>query len=484
MSNSPGLTLTALVPAVADHALVRDRLQNTSFVGIDFGTSTTVASLAVLGDAETPVRTKPIPIRQSLPDGRTYEHHLVPSAVAWYEGRLLCGAGATQVQPRLKQGVDVWTSFKMELGTDLGPRYYNTALPEGHPAATIQTPRDAAAVFLSFLRSEVERFIEEEGAPRVVQYAVSIPASFEANQRQDLLSALAEAGIDTAGPTFIDEPNAAFLSYLAEANANTLGGYSVPRDAPLHVLVFDFGAGTCDISALEIGQRAGGAFYSKNLAISRFEALGGDDIDRAVVHHTLLPELLEQNGVERDELTTADLKKRVVPSLMREAERLKITLCKQVAAQGVGHRLPALARSEDVVSLPGTVEVQLPRGVLELDAPSMSYAAFAEVMGPFTATPGAPRVSPRDGGPAPISVLEPVEIRSAEGRVGSGRTRPRAPHRGERREPLRAVRSLRLLRAHGDRGPPRPPRARLYGRRHPRPAPPRPRRPNDPPDHE
>ncbi len=408
MLMTPTLSLSSLVPTVADPATVKDRLQSTTFVGIDFGTSTTVASFAVVGDSEVPVRTRPIPIRQALADGRTFEHHLVPTVVAWFEGRLLIGAGAAEVQHRLRSGIDVWSSFKMDLGVDLGPRYYNTALPRGHAVATIESPRDAAAVFLRFLRGEIERFIEQEGLPRDVRYVVSIPASFEANQRQDLLSALNQAGVETAGPTFIDEPNAAFLSYLAEANINTLGGYRIPRDSPLHVLIFDFGAGTCDISVLEIGQGSG-AFYSKNLAISRFEALGGDDVDRAVVYQVLLPAMLEQSGKSRDDVRTADLTRRVVPGLMRPAERLKILLCKQVAAQAIGTRLPVMASSDETISLPVTVEVTLPQEVLRLEAPSMSYRTFGEVMGLFTARPGTPSAPPADGAPVVVSVFEPVQ---------------------------------------------------------------------------
>ena len=55
---------------------------------------------------------------------------------------------------------------------------------------------------------------------------------------------------------------------------------------PLHILVFDFGAGTCDISILEIGRKSG-KLYSKNIAISKFEQLGGDDIDRHIVKEIL-----------------------------------------------------------------------------------------------------------------------------------------------------------------------------------------------------
>lgn len=407
---SSALTLRNMVPTLRDPQSVRERLLNTTFVGIDFGTSTTVASVASLGDANSPVETKPIPVRQPRADGRFYEHHLVPTAVAWADDQLLFGVGAKEIQNRLLPGVNIWTSFKMSLGVDQGPNYYNSKLPSGHPTATIVTARDAAAVFLGYLRKEIERFVNEEGLPQTIRYSVSVPASFEANQRRDLLAALSDAGIHTDGPAFIDEPNAAFLSYLSEANANSLGGYTVPRDVPLQVLVFDFGAGTCDISVLEIGVR-NEVFYSKNLAISRFEALGGDDIDRALAYKVLLPQMLQESDLTQDDVSTAEVAKRIIPILMRVAERLKITLCKQVASQSLGGRLPDMAKSKRTVELPDTIKIDLPRGnrVLTLNNPSISYESFWDLMQPFIDDPGSIHAPPAPGLPTPISVLEPVE---------------------------------------------------------------------------
>lgn len=48
MSNE--LTIQNLLPAVSNKEIVQDKLKNSTFIGIDFGTSTTVVSYAVLGD--------------------------------------------------------------------------------------------------------------------------------------------------------------------------------------------------------------------------------------------------------------------------------------------------------------------------------------------------------------------------------------------------------------------------------------------------
>ena len=400
------LSIRTLVPAVGQKELVRRKLQNTTFVGIDFGTSTTVASYATLGHEGRPVLSEPIPIPQQLPDGRAREYHLVPSVIAWHNERLFIGAGAAELKNRLAQGRNVWSSFKMELGVDLGPRYYNTSLPQGHEVATIETPRDAATIFFAYLRQHIEAFVEAQGLPQDIEYCVSTPASFEANQRRDLLSALQAAGIALPVQGFIDEPNAAFLSYLAEANMNRLGRLHVPKEQALHLLVFDFGAGTCDISILEIGQGVQ-AFYSKNLAISRFEALGGDDIDRAIAQNVLLPALLEQNGVRDKDLRTAELTKYIIPKLLRTAEILKIRTCTAVASQMIGTTLPSRANSAEVLVLDDLITITTPKRELTFEKPSLSPSQLAEVMEPFLERDERKRRLRK--AEEPISIFEPVE---------------------------------------------------------------------------
>ena len=81
--------------------------------------------------------------------------------------------------------------------------------------------------------------------------------------------------------SLIDEPNAAFISYIHDSEDSESIAISPHYNSK--VLVFDFGGGTCDISILEIGKSANG-LYSKNVAISKFTKLGGDDIDRYITY--------------------------------------------------------------------------------------------------------------------------------------------------------------------------------------------------------
>src|SRR5690606_31327861 len=106
---------------------------------------------------------------------------------------LLVGEGAADLKYLLKKGVNVWYSFKMELGEDLGAKYFNSELNRENKY-TIITPKDAAKVFFTYLKVQIDRFVTSNNLPTNLQFAVSIPASFEANQRKELVQALEQNG--------------------------------------------------------------------------------------------------------------------------------------------------------------------------------------------------------------------------------------------------------------------------------------------------
>ncbi|TWH43593.1 Hsp70 family protein [Dulcicalothrix desertica] len=403
---SSALSLSNVMGVRLAQDSIQEQLSNTTYVGIDFGTSTTTISYSILGNDSVPIETYAMPVQQLLEDGRLYESHLVPTVIAWYKEQLFIGVGASSLKSQLQQGINLWASFKMGLGEDLGPVYYNSRLPAGHPSTTIEKPEDAARVFFHFLKNQVEDYVRQHSLPSHIRYSVSVPASFESNQRTSLLSALSDAGIKLDGKLLIDEPNAAFLSYLAESSLNGLGSLNIPESSPLQILVFDWGAGTLDVSILEIGRSEAGGLTCKNLAISKFTALGGDDIDKRIVTDILLPQLFKQNKCSFDDFRSADLSKRIIPKLQKTAEDLKILACKSVSSQMVSNRLPSIATSNQRLELNRSIDVDLPKQKLNFVNPSMSYSEFNEVMDSFFV--GA------DSGD--ISVFAPIEssLRKAE----------------------------------------------------------------------
>lgn len=377
------LSIQQLLPEVNDRTLIENKIEGSTFIGIDFGTSTTVVSYAIVGDNNAPINTNAIPIRQLNFDGNTLSHHLVPSCIAYTNNQLYFGQGAKMLKSKLQPDQNIWFSFKMNLGKDIGPEFTRTELKEGNPFGKIENTLDATKLFFKELKKEIDNYIQEQNLPRNLFYSVSIPASFEANQRADLKRALEFANIPINETLFIDEPNAAFLSYLVQANNNGFNNYNIPVDSPLHILVFDFGAGTCDISIIEIGRKAG-KLYSKNIAISQFEQLGGDDIDRAIVKEILMPQLAKQNNISVEEIRENNYKKILLPKLQAVAEQLKIKVCKAIASNKVGQELPNLINSTERINFLQTIDFILPKQVMKFENPSISPKEFTDIMKKFT----------------------------------------------------------------------------------------------------
>ena len=352
-----------------------------TYIGIDFGTSTTVVSIAVYDWNARNVKVQTVPIEQTLEDGGVTNSKLVPSVIALNGSQLLIGEGASYLKYLLQRDEAVWYSFKMQLGEDY---HYYASLLKNQGIFSIETPQDATAVFFMYLKSKIEKYCQNKGFSSDIQYAVSIPASFEANQRQDLIEALHRNNIMVNRQSLIDEPNAAFLSYIQESAIATDDAHKivVQNDYNPKVLVFDFGGGTCDISILEIGKGLNG-YYSKNLSISKFTQLGGDDIDRYIAWNYLLPYLVKGNGKTLDDFRIPD-KKYIVNHLMKIAEQLKINLCSSISVMMNGYKLPAIINSEDRKTVYIDTDIDTKKGHLHAQQFSLSFKEFTEVMAVFT----------------------------------------------------------------------------------------------------
>ncbi len=381
---SSDLTINNLLPVLTSHKLseINKNVFNTTFVGIDFGTSTTVVSIASLGREQESLRVSPIELNQKLSDGAIFSSYKIPSIIAWYNNQLIIGEGASQLKFKLRQGKNLWHSFKMELGEDVGCKYPNSELGKNHRKLTILNPTDATKIFFKYLKVQINRYIKSHSLPSNIQFAISIPASFEANQRRDLVDSLESNGFMVNKQSLIDEPNAAFLSYISNTTIN--GQHlTIPEDYYPNVLVFDFGAGTCDISILELGKDNNGV-YSKNIAISKFEKLGGNDIDRLIAVDVLLPQLLDGSGLSATDFRTRELKHLIIPKLLAAAERLKIKISEAISLQSTTKILPELALSKDYISLGTRIEIETRKGVLTIDEPQLTFQQFAEINAIFT----------------------------------------------------------------------------------------------------
>lgn len=401
------LSIKSLYPVLSKTSLsiAEGDASNKTFVGIDFGTSTTVVSIALFRQGDQPLHVDTIEIRQKFLDGSTMTSYKVPSIIAWKDDKLLFGEGASQLKYKLKPGINLWHSFKMELGEDVGCKYPGSELGK-NAKYTILNPVDATVYFFKFLKIQIEKYVSSQGLPKQIEYAVSIPASFEANQRRDLIEALETNGFKVNKQSLIDEPNAAFLSYVS--NPNYSQNIKIPDGYNPYVLVFDFGAGTCDISILEIGQDNQG-FYSKNVAISKFEKLGGNNIDQLIAIDVLLPQLLGPYNLKPEDFRTRELKDHLIPSLLQVAENLKIRISEEMALKASSMSLHDITNSEKSVTIGTPIVIDTRKGILELKEATLSYSEFADIVDTFISRGQQKPVSRIENEIEFISIFKPID---------------------------------------------------------------------------
>jgi hypothetical chaperone protein len=120
------------------------------------------------------------------------------------------------------------------------------------------------------------RQIEEQLGDEVTGMVVGRPVHYAINPQLDALaiermrSACELAGLPPF--TFLPEPTAAALSYASTAQAEQ------------HVLVFDFGGGTLDVTVMRIDRRG-----AREVLATDGVPIGGDLLDRRIVMGKLLP---------------------------------------------------------------------------------------------------------------------------------------------------------------------------------------------------
>ena len=138
------------------------------------------------------------------------------------------------------------------------------------------SPIDASARYLAHLRAAWDE--AHPDAPLAEQdVLLTVPASFDAVARELTAEAARQAGLGKV--TLLEEPQAAFYSWLAQAG-DTWRKQLVPGDV---VLVCDIGGGTSDFTLIEVVDEAGNLVLER-VAVGDHILLGGDNMDLALAH--------------------------------------------------------------------------------------------------------------------------------------------------------------------------------------------------------
>lgn len=254
-------------------------------IGIDLGTSTTEAAVYRNGKPEMILNL----------EGEA----VIPSAVGiddagnWIAGtrakaQYLLSPDRTAIEVKRKTG----SGEKIVLGSG---RY---------------TPVELQQRLLSYVRTYVSEYLGEN----VDRAVISVPAYFDHNQRRETILAGEKAGFIV--DRILNEPTAAAMTYGLE---------HMEEDS--HILVYDLGGGTFDVTLLEMFS---GVLEVK--ASAGDNRLGGKDFDEKLMDE-LYRRFQKKHHVDlrKDRLAAARIKE--------AAERCKVALSEQDSAQ---IRLPAV----------------------------------------------------------------------------------------------------------------------------------------------
>lgn len=244
-----------------------------TILGVDLGTTNSLAVVYKEG--------KPVLIPNACGE------YVTPSAVSILDGKIVVGKLAKE---RLITHPECSASlFKRNMGTDVT----YTLDKKEYDAATL------SSFVVKQLIEDAQNYLHES----IDEVVISVPAYFNARQRQDTKRIGELLGIKVE--RLINEPSAAAIACHMDDEYETF-------------VVFDFGGGTLDVSVVDCFENV----ISIN-AISGNNHFGGTDFDRAMAEYFCL-----KNGLNYNVLDSS-----FQQSILRACEQAKIRLSTQSVAE-------------------------------------------------------------------------------------------------------------------------------------------------------
>lgn len=300
------------------------------YFGIDLGTTYTLVAIVDSADFDynnnSSIPVKFISFRQLSPikHGGEITDEKVASIIAYHGGKPYCGSKLYDLKGHAEfvRNHNIFYHWKLDLGIDRHPLYPDAIIED------LDTPAKVAGKVLNFCRIS---YTGSRDTP-LHNTVITVPASFQINQRKDVVEAASLAKIDLSNQMLIDEPNAALIGYFNTLAVEEKENFLLKGKKKKNVLVFDIGGGTCDLSILEVSYNPEKGLLIGNKAISRYNDLGGQDIDMIIAEEILYPKFLQLTG-RTDDIPFKDLTEIVLPQLATIAEQMKVGICNNIGAK-------------------------------------------------------------------------------------------------------------------------------------------------------
>ena len=305
-----------------------------TYFGIDLGTSN--SSISYITDSPRTshvIYIDPATIKFNPPPNSTMLRNWERLSSAVYieqkqkSRKVIAGflAEEAALDKRAKPFENLFLSVKSDMGT---LRIYEDSIdPE------IITPVEVSSEIIKELIKAAEK--ETGISPKKSNVVITVPASFLHNQREDTIQAAKLAGLKISDGDLLDEPVAAFIYTACHQKLDA----QLDMKEDKNILMFDLGAGTCDISIFQAAYDSalflsGIGLSIRNKAISNYEKLGGDNIDLHIVEEEMLPVFCDKNGIDFNSISEK-IKREIRYKLKMQAKKLKEEICRQITHHGM-----------------------------------------------------------------------------------------------------------------------------------------------------
>lgn len=286
------------------------------YFAIDLGTTNSVMAYGnIVNDRMNPIV---LELDRKNDTGSTSRSKLLPSVVFYYKNK--AGEIVSDVGDYAKSRYGtingyVCKSVKSLMGvTDRVPLV---------DEIVDKTPADVSGRILSYMLTNAQKRLMQSDTSVMEDVIITVPASFDSNQCQATIDAAKKAGInvDNVHDILLYEPKAVIYDFIRMQNEGEISQNVLSLDTDKNIMVFDLGGGTLDVTLHRVGYTEDGILNIKDLAISRYTLLGGDNFDELIAED-MLKRFEEENQIK------VSIKRRdeVMCKLRKLAERLKVDL--------------------------------------------------------------------------------------------------------------------------------------------------------------